>query len=81
MLLSYFFLGGPLSNGFPIVVFFDYGHLRLGNFYPAVPIDVVRVKSYVNSLFDPASIPVKITINELNLISKQLVSGVVIRLD
>ncbi|XP_022803223.1 neurogenic locus notch homolog protein 1-like [Stylophora pistillata] len=57
----------------PIVVFFDYGHLRLGNFYPAVPIDVVRVKSYVNSSFDPTSVPVRITINKLNLLPKRLV--------
>ena len=40
-------------------------------------VDIVRVKSYVNSLFVPASIPVRIMINKLNLIPKQLVSGVV----
>ena len=74
-------LANPLSYGSPVVAFFDRGHPRFRNFYSTVPVDVVRVKCYVNSLFDPASVPVKITINELNLTSKQLASGVVIRLD
>ena len=39
--------------------------------------NVVRVKSYVNHLFDPASVTVKITINRLYFIPKRVVSGVV----
>ena len=31
----------------------------------------------MNRLFDPLSVPVRITINQLNLIPKQLVSDVV----
>ena len=46
------------------------------NFYFTVLVDVVGVKCYVNSLFDTASVLVRITINKLNLILKRLVSGV-----
>ena len=35
-------------------VFFDLGHPRFWNFYSIIPVDVVRVKSYMNCLFDPA---------------------------
>ena len=36
-----------------IVMFFDRGHPHFWNFYSTIPVDVVRVKSYVNCLFDP----------------------------
>ena len=38
---------------------------------------VVRVKSYMNCLFDPARLPVRITINKVYFIPKRVVSGVV----
>ena len=44
-------LGGPLSHGSTVVVFFDRGHPRVWNFYSTIPVDVVRVKSYMNCLF------------------------------
>ena len=65
------FLGGQLSYGSPVVVFLDCGHLRFRNLCSTVPVDVVRVKSYVNCLFDPAGVRMRITINKLNLIPKQ----------
>ena len=49
-------LGGPLSHGSPVVVFFGLGHPRFWNFYSIIPVDVVRVKSYMNCLFDPACV-------------------------
>ena len=77
MLVSFSF-GSPLSYASPVVVFFDRGHLRFRNFYSTVTVDVVRVKSYVNSFFfDPSNVPVRITINKFNLTLKRLVSGVV----
>ena len=45
-------LGGPLSHGSPVVVFFDRGHPRFWNFYSTIPVDVARVKSYMNCLFE-----------------------------
>ena len=50
--------GGPLSYRSPVVVFVDRGHPCFRNFYSTIPVDfdVVRVKSYVSSLFDPACI-------------------------
>ena len=48
-------LGVPLSYGSPVVVFLDRGYPCFWNFYSTVPVDVVRVKSYLNRLFDPVS--------------------------
>ena len=66
-------LGGALSCR--LFFFFIVGHPRLKNFYSTVPVGVVRVTSYVNCLFDPVSVPVRITINKLNLILKRLCCG------
>lgn len=68
-------LGSQLSYGSPVVVFLDRGHPPFKNFYSTVFIDVLRIKFYVNSLFHPASLPVRISINKPNLIWKRLVSG------
>ena len=69
-------LGGALScRLFFFFFFFIVGHPRLKNFYSTVPVGVVRVTSYVNCLFDPVSVPVRITINKLNLILKRLCCG------
>ena len=70
-------LGGPLSHSSPVVVFFDRGHPRFWNFYSTIPVDVVRVKSYINCLFDYARVVIRITINKLYFVPKWLVSGVV----
>ena len=69
-------LGGPLSYGSPVVVFLDPGHPCYWNFYSTVP---VRVKSYVNHLFDPACVTMRITINKryIYFIPKRVLSGVV----
>lgn len=66
----------PTSYGSPVIVFFDRGHPRFRNFYSTVLIDVDRVKSYMNILFDLANVPMGIMFNKLNLISKRLVSGI-----
>ena len=57
-------LGGPLSHGSPVVVFFDHGHPRFWNCYSTIPVDVARVKSYVNYLFDPTRVVTRFTINK-----------------
>ena len=66
-----------LSHGSPVVVFLDRGHPRFWNFYSTFPVDVVRVKSYMNGLFDSALVVIKVTINKLNFIPEWFVSGVV----
>ena len=71
-------LGGPLSYSSPVVVFFDRGHPRFWNFYSTIPdIDVVRVKSYMNCLFDPTCVVMRVTINKLYFVPEWVVSGVV----
>ena len=58
-------LGGPLSHSSPVVVFFYCGHPRFWNFYSTIPVDVVRVKSYINCLFDPTCVVMRVTTNKL----------------
>ena len=49
------------------VVFFDHGHPCLRNLNSTIPVDVVRVKSYMDSFLDPMSVQVRIAINKLTL--------------
>ena len=46
---------------------FDCGYPSFKNFNSAIPIDVVGMKSYIDSLFDPMRVPVRVTINKFNL--------------
>ena len=65
------------SHGSPVVAFFDLGHPRFWNFYSTIPVDVFRVKSYMNCLFDPARVVMRVMINKLYFVSEWLMSGVV----
>jgi len=58
-------------------VFLDRGHPYFRNFNSTIPIDVIRVKSYVNNFLDPMCVPVRISINKLDLIPDRIVAGLV----
>ena len=47
------------------------------NFYSNIPVDVVRVKFYVNRLFHPATVPMRVSIKKIYFVVKRVVSGVV----
>jgi len=64
-------LSGPLLYRSPVVVFFDRGHPCF------LLVDVIRVKSYVNSFLDPTCVPVRISINNIDLIPDTIVAGLV----
>ena len=66
-------LGGPMSHGSLVVVFFDRGHPRFCNFYSTILVDVVKEKSYMNCLFNPARVVIRVTINKLNFVPEWLV--------
>ena len=68
--------GGPLSYGSVVVVFLDRWHPYFRNFYSTMPVDVVRMKSYV---FDPACVPMRITINKLYFVPKRNVEIYIVR--
>ena len=70
-------LGGSLSHGSPVFALFDHGHPRFWNFYSTIPVDIVRVKSYMNCLFDSARVVIGVTISKLHFVPEWLVSGVV----
>ena len=61
----------------PLSCFFARGHPRFWNFYTTIPVDFVRVKSYMNCLFDPVRVVIRVTVNKLDLVPEWLVSGVV----
>jgi len=61
----------------PLLCFFDRGHPCFRNFNSTIPVDVIRVKSYVNSVLDPTCVPVRISINKLDLIPDKIVTGLV----
>ena len=47
------------------------------NFNSAVPVDVIRVKSYVDSFLDPTGVSVRVLINKLYLIPKRIMGSLV----
>ena len=54
---------GPLPHGSPAVLFVNRRHSGFWDFSSTVPIDVVRVKCYVNCLFSLACVELRTTIN------------------
>ena len=52
---------------------FDRADLCLRNFNSTIPVDAIRVKSYVDSFVDRSSAPVRISINKLDLVPNQIV--------
>jgi len=64
-------LSGPFVAALLLLCFLIVGIQASG-----IPVDVVRVKSSVNSLFDPACVPMRNTTNKLYLIPKRIVSVV-----
>ena len=49
----------------------------LREFQFAIPVGVIRVKSYVNSFLDPSGVPVRVSINKLYLVPQGVVAGLV----
>ena len=62
-------LCGSLWYRFPDVVFLDRWHPRVGKFNSVIPVDVFRVRSYVDSLFNATRVPV--------LVPQQIMAGLV----
>ena len=69
------YLSGLLLYCSPVDVFFDCGHPRFRNFNSALPVDVIRIKSYVDSFLDPTCVPVRVSINKLILVPNWIVAG------
>ena len=55
----------------------DRRHPRFRNLNSTVPVDVVRVKSYVNSLFNSTRVPVRVWVNKLNLVPERIMPGLI----
>ena len=67
-------LNGPLWWG-TAVMLSNCSNLRFRNLNSTVPVDVVRVKSYVNSLYNSTRVPVRVSVNKLNFIPERIISG------
>jgi len=50
---------------------------RFRNFNSVVPVDVIGVKSYVDSFIDPTGVPVWVSINKLYLVAKRVLAGLI----
>ena len=50
-------------------------HPRFRNVNSTVPVDVVRVKSYVDSLFNSTRVPVRASVNKLNFVPERMMPG------
>jgi len=49
-----------------LLCFLDYRYPSFRTFDSTISVDVIRMKSYMDSLFDPTCVPVRVTINKLN---------------
>ena len=53
----------------------DHRHPHFRNLNSTVPVDVVKVKSYVNSLFNSMRVSVRVLVNKLNLDPESIMRG------
>ena len=53
----------------------DHRHPHFRNLNSTVPVDVVKVKSYVNSLFNSMRVSVRVLVNKLNLDPECIMRG------
>ena len=49
--------------------------LRLKKLCSTVPVDVVRVKSYTDSLRKSTRVPVRVSVNKLNFVPERIMPG------
>ena len=50
-------------------------HTAHWNFNPTIPLDVVKVKSFVSRFFNPSCVPMQVSINKLKFVPEQMVGG------
>ena len=70
-------LTGPLC-GWSAVVPSNRRYPSFRNFDSTISIDVIRMKSYMDSPFDPTCVPVRVTINKLNFFPDRKMPRVVV---
>jgi len=70
-------LSGPLLYRSPVVASFDRGHPCFRNFNSTIPVDVIKVKSYVDNILDPKCVPVRISKDKFDLVPNRMVAGLV----
>ena len=67
-------LGRPRLYHSP-VVFLERACPRFGNFNSTIPVDIITVKSYMDSFLNPAGVPVRFSINKLYLVPKRIMAS------
>ena len=55
----------------------DCRHPRFKNLNPTVPVDAVRVTSYVDSLLNSTRVPVRFSVNRLNVFPELIMPGLI----
>ena len=67
-------LKGPIFNRLAVVLL-DCRHPCFRNFDPTISADVTSMKSYADVFFNPTGVPIRVSVNKLNLVPKRIVSG------
>ena len=57
------------------LVYFDRGNSRFWNFNCTIHVDIVGVKSYVNTLLNLLCVPIRVSINKLKFVPERIVPG------
>ena len=55
----------------------DCRHPRFRNLNSTVPVDFVRLKSYVDSLLNYTRVPVRVSVNKRNLVPERITPGLI----
>ena len=55
----------------------DCRHPCFRNLYSTVPVYVVRVKSYVDSLLNSTRVPMRVLVNKLNFVSERIMGSLI----
>ena len=53
-------------------------HPRFRNLNSTVPVDVVRVKSYVDNLLNSTRVPVRVSVNKLSFVQERIMPGLTV---
>ena len=55
----------------------DRWHPRFRNLNSTVPVDIVKVKSYVNNRFNSMRVPVRVSVNKFNFVTEGIMHSLI----
>ena len=55
----------------------DRWHPRFRSLNSTVPVDIVKVKSYVNNRFNSMRVPVRVSVNKFNFVTEEIMHSLI----